>query len=68
LGKIDYDKLKITFPITMGTNKIELWHQQIGHMGVVTLMCTQAIVTNVWFCISNILGKNKKTPNGIVST
>ncbi len=52
----------------MGTNKIELWHQQIGHMGVVTLMCTQAIVTNVWFCISNILGKNKKTPNGIVST
>ncbi len=23
-------------------------------MGVITLMCTQAIVINVWFCISNI--------------
>ncbi len=27
--------------------------------GVVTLMRTQAIVTNVWFCVSSILGKNK---------
>jgi hypothetical protein len=29
-------------------------------MGVITLMCTQEIVINVWFCISNILKKNKK--------
>jgi hypothetical protein len=27
--------------------------------GVVTLMRTQAIVTSVWFSVSNILGKNK---------
>jgi hypothetical protein len=23
-------------------------------------MCTQAIVTNAWFCVSNIFFKNKK--------
>jgi hypothetical protein len=28
--------------------------------GVVTLTRTQAVVTNIWFCVSNILEKNKK--------
>jgi hypothetical protein len=61
LGKTYYDKLKIiVVPITISTNKTELWHQQIGHMGVVTLTCTQVVVTNVWFCVFNILEKNKK--------
>jgi hypothetical protein len=61
LGKFYYDKLKIIVVlITMGTNKIELWHQQMGHMGVVTLTCTQVVATSAWFCVSNILGKNKE--------
>jgi hypothetical protein len=29
-------------------------------MGVVTLSCTQIIVTSVWFCVFNILEKNKE--------
>jgi hypothetical protein len=28
-------------------------------LGVVTLTCTQAIVTNSWFCVFNNLEKNK---------
>jgi hypothetical protein len=28
-------------------------------LGAITLTCTQAIVTNVWFCVSNILEQNK---------
>ncbi len=61
LGKKYYDKLKIiVVPITIGTNKIELWHQQIGHMGVVTLTCTQAVVTSAWFCVPNIFEKTKE--------
>jgi hypothetical protein len=35
-------------------------------MNALTLICTQAIVTNVWFCVFNIL--EKKIPNGIVFT
>jgi hypothetical protein len=55
LEKTYYDKLKIiVVPISIGTNKIELWHQQIGHMSVVTLTCTQVVVTSAWFCVSNI--------------
>jgi hypothetical protein len=26
----------------------------------ITLVCTQAVVTSVWFCVSNILKSNKK--------
>jgi hypothetical protein len=37
-------------------------------MGVVTLMRTQVVVISVWFCVSNILGKKIKTPNGIAFT
>jgi hypothetical protein len=29
-------------------------------MGAITLMHTQAIVINVWFCVFNILEKNKE--------
>jgi hypothetical protein len=29
-------------------------------MGAITLMRTQAIVIDVWFCVSNILEKNKE--------
>jgi hypothetical protein len=36
-----------------------------GPMGAVTLMRTQVVVTSVWFCVSNILEKKIKTPNGI---
>jgi hypothetical protein len=28
-------------------------------LGVVTLTCTQAIVTNSWFCVFNNLEQNK---------
>jgi len=28
--------------------------------GVVTLTCTQIVVINAWFCVSNILEKNEK--------
>jgi hypothetical protein len=30
------------------------------YKGAVTLMCTQVVVTNAWFYVSNILEKNKK--------
>jgi len=34
-------------------------------LGVVTLTCTQAIVTNVWFCVYLTYIYFLKTPNGI---
>jgi hypothetical protein len=34
--------------------KIPKWES-----GAITLTCTQTIVTNAWFCVSNILEQNK---------
>jgi hypothetical protein len=36
-------------------------------MGAITLICTQAIVTNAWFCVFKILGE-EKNPYGIFFT
>jgi hypothetical protein len=36
-------------------------------MGAITLMHTQVIVTNVWFCVSNILLKIKKLQMDLLS-
>jgi hypothetical protein len=36
-------------------------------MGAITLMCIQAIITNVWFCVSNILLKNKELQMELLS-
>jgi hypothetical protein len=58
-------KCKIENVITMGPTH-ELAQQCLNLlafirlMGVITLMRTHANVIDVWFCVSNILEKNKK--------
>jgi hypothetical protein len=39
-----------------------------GPMGAITLMCTQVVVTSVWFCVSSIFEKKNLTSNGIAFT
>jgi hypothetical protein len=53
------------------TTKFVCWSHtsswEKNSMGAITLMHTQVIVTNVWFCVSNILLKIKKLQMDLLS-